>query len=70
MLTWINDILKISSHLEQRANITTNSYYIRCGGVDKPYGILQKLYSSCSTHLERKYQLYKELETVVLSRNT
>lgn len=69
ILNWINDILKITNHLEQRIDTTKNSYYIRCGGTNKPYNILKKLYSSCTCHLDRKYELYKELETVVLSRN-
>ena len=47
-----------------------NSYYIRCGGTNKPYQILKQLYDSCEIHLDRKYNIYKDLETVVLSRNT
>lgn len=35
----------------------------------KPYQILKQLYDSCETHLNRKYLLYKNLETVVLKRN-
>ena len=70
LLNWINLILNISEHLEQRYETDKNSYYIRCGGTNKPYYILKQLYESCETHLDRKYKIYKELETVVLSRNT
>jgi hypothetical protein len=65
ILEWINSILDISSHLEKRNDDDKNNYYIRCGGTEKPYKILTKLYNSCSEHLDRKYQIYKELETVV-----
>ena len=67
-ITWVNEILKISSKLEQRKQ-ETPIYHIRCGGSNKPYLILKQLYDSCETHLERKYKLFKELETVVLNRN-
>lgn len=69
ILEWINSILSISSKLEKRKNDNKNSYYIRCGGTNKPYAILSKLYNSCETHLNRKYNIYKDLETVVLNRN-
>lgn len=71
ILEWINSILNISNRLEKRnPENDNNSYYIRCGGTNKPYTILNKLYSSCEIHLDRKYEIYKNLETVVLSRNT
>lgn len=70
ILEWINENLNISKKLEKRRyNDNKNSYYIRCGGTNKPYNILKQLYDSCETHLDRKYTLFKELETVVLSRN-
>ena len=69
LLEWINSILNISSHLGKRREDGKNSYYIRCGGTEKPYQILKKLYDSCPIHLERKYNIYKTLETVVLNRN-
>lgn len=68
-LNWINSILNISNKLEKRTINDKNSYYIRCGGTNKPYQILKQLYDSCETHLNRKYLLYKNLETVVLKRN-
>lgn len=68
-LEWINSILNISERLEKRQQDDKNNYYIRCGGTDKPYEILKKLYSSCNTHLNRKFDRFKELETVVLNRN-
>ena len=68
-IEWINQILKISSHLEKR-NQDKETYHIRCGGTNKPYLIMKKLYESCPTiHLDRKYKIYKELEQVVLKRN-
>lgn len=69
ILEWINSILQISHKLEQRKETNKNSYYIRCGGTNKPYQILKQLYSSCDIHLDRKYKIYKDLETVVLNRN-
>lgn len=69
ILEWINSILNISEKLETRKKNNKNSYYIRCGGTNKPYKILNQLYNSCETHLDRKYELYKNLETVVLNRN-
>ncbi len=70
ILEWINDICHISKKLEKRSPNNTNNYYIRCGGTNKPYNILKKLYNSVDVHLDRKYNIFKTLETVVLSRNT
>lgn len=71
MLTWICEVLDWNAKLEKRnINSNNNSYYIRCGGTNKPYQILNQLYNSCEIHLDRKYNIYKALETVVLSRNT
>ena len=70
ILTWICKVLKWDAKLEKRnINSNNNSYYIRCGGTNKPYQILNQLYNSCETHLDRKFNIYKTLETVVLSRN-
>lgn len=69
MLEWINNILNISSKLEKRNEDTTNNYYIRCGGTKKPYQILSKLYKNAPVYLNRKYEKYKSLETVVLNGN-
>ena len=69
ILEWINNILNISSKLEQRKETTKNNYYIRCGGYQKPYNIMKQLYNSVSVHLDRKYNIYKNLETVVLNGN-
>ena len=71
ILTWICQVLNWDANLEKRdINSTHNSYYIRCGGTNKPYQILNQLYNSCEIHLDRKFNIYKTLETVVLSRNT
>lgn len=70
MLEWMNQVLETELPLEKRNQDEQNSYYIRCGGTNKPYHILKKIYESCDVHLDRKYNLYKLLETVVLSRNT
>ena len=70
MLTWICKVLDWNAKLEKRnINSNNNSYYIRCGGTNKPYQILNQLYNSCEIHLDRKFNIYKTLETVVLSRN-
>ena len=54
--------------IEQR-KLETPIYHIRCGGTNKPYQIMKRLYDSCDIHLDRKYNIFKELETVVLDRN-
>lgn len=69
LLQWIEKILNIDNKLEKRYNDNKNNYYIRCGGTNKPYNILKQLYDSCDIHLERKYLIYKSLETVVLNSN-
>ena len=69
ILNWINDLLNISKNLEKRREDDLNTYYIRCGGIQKPYLIMKRLYESCPTHLDRKYEMYKKLETVVLNGN-
>ena len=70
ILTWICEVLDWDAKLEKRnINSNNNSYYIRCGGTNKPYQILNQLYNSCEIHLERKFNIYKTLETVVLNRN-
>ena len=70
ILTWICQVLNWDVNLEKRDNNSIhNSYYIRCGGTNKPYWILNQLYNSCETHLDRKFNIYKTLETVVLNRN-
>ena len=70
MLEWINSILQISSHLEKRKIDDKNNYYIRCGGTTKPYNILKKMYDISPVYLERKYMIYKELETVVIDEKS
>lgn len=69
MLEWIKEVLNMNSKLEKRYDDSKNSYYIRVGGTNKPYQILKQLYDSCEIHLDRKYNIYKTLETVVLNRN-
>lgn len=69
ILTWICETLNWDAKLEKRNNNSNNSYYIRCGGTNKPYQILNQLYNSCEIHLDRKFNIYKTLETVVLNRN-
>lgn len=70
VLNWINEVLNTNMKLEQRVeNPNKNSYYIRCGGTNKPYKILKSLYDASEVYLDRKYEIYKTLETVVLSRN-
>lgn len=41
LLTWINNILLISSILEKRKDDDKNNFYIRCGGTYKPYNIMK-----------------------------
>lgn len=69
-LDWVKEILNWETTLKKRnPNNNNNNYYIMCGGTQKPYGILKQLYDSCEIHLDRKYEIYKTLETVVLNRN-
>lgn len=69
ILKWIMQILQVNLKLEKRYKDDKNNYCIRCGGTNKPYEILKKLYESAEIHLDRKYKIFKELETVVFSRN-
>ena len=70
LLTWIANVLNWDCRLEKRNQKSdSNMYYIRCGGTNKPYQILNQLYDACEIHLDRKYNIYKTLETVVLNRN-
>lgn len=62
-LDWINSLLNISSSLEQRKESDKNNYYIRCGGIQKPYNIMKKLYNSCPVHLDRKYEKFLKLQS-------
>ena len=67
-IEWINEILQVSQKLEKRHE-DKETYHIRCGGTNKPYSIMKKLYDSCPVHLDRKYEVFKKLESVVLKRN-
>lgn len=69
ILEWIKKVLNWDTKLEQRNQSDKNSFYIRCGGTNKPYMLLKKCYDSSPIYLERKYKIYKELEQVVLNRN-
>lgn len=66
ILEWIKENLEWDTTLSKRYQDDKNNYCIRCGGVRKPYTLLNKMYNSCNIHLDRKYKLYKELEAVVL----
>lgn len=69
-VAWINETLQINSKISKRyPDNPKNNYYIRCGGTKKPYLILKQLYDSCDIHLDRKYNKFRELEKVVLTRN-
>lgn len=41
LLLWICNVLNWDATLEKRNNDNKNSYYIRCGGTNKPYYILK-----------------------------
>lgn len=69
MLLWIKSILGWANNLEQKKDCTSNCYYIRCGGLQKPYSIISQFYETTEVSLDRKQEKYKELQTVVLSRN-
>ena len=56
-------------YLEKRME-EKETFHIRCGGTNKPYLIMKKLYNSCSVYLDRKFEIFKQLETVVLRRNS
>lgn len=71
ILEWIKNILNLDNKLEKRQpNSQANNYYIRVGGTVKVYNALKIIYDSCQIHLNRKYLIYKDLETVVLARNS
>lgn len=67
-IDWINKYLKLNATIEQRYKDSI-TYNIRCGGTNKPYALLKPLYDSTNVHLDRKYELFKELEYVVLNKN-
>ena len=67
-IKWINEVLGLNAILEQR-RAGSQTYYIRCGGTNKPYKYLKMLYDSTEVHLTRKFILFQELENVVLNRN-
>lgn len=69
MLSWIKNVLGWTNKLEQKKDCNFNSYYVRCGGIEKPYSIISKFYDSTDVSLNRKQEKYKELKTVVLNRN-
>ena len=72
-LEWINSLLKIAKGIEQKSSLKgKNTFYLRCGGAHKPYSVLQRLYASVdfTVPLQRKFLIFKQLETVVFSRNT
>lgn len=70
ILEWISKCLEVPFKLEKRnQDSLSNTYYIRCGGTNKVYNIMKKLYDSVNVHLDRKYEIYQTLETVVLNRN-
>lgn len=71
ILEWILSVLnQPNTSLEKRYADGKNSFYIRWGGIQKVYNILKPLYESVNCNLSRKYEIFKILETVVLSRNT
>lgn len=69
ILEWICKVLDLDLSLKKRYDDDKNNYYISIGGTNKPYNVLKKLYNSCNICLTRKYEKFKILETVVLSRN-
>ena len=72
-LEWINSLLKMAKGIEQKSSLKgKNTFYLRCGGTHKPYFVLQRLYASVDSTvpLQRKFLIFKQLETVVFSRNT
>lgn len=69
-LSWICENLHMECHLRKRfKNKDTNNFYITCGGKQKPYNIIKPMFNSTSTHLDRKYDKFLELEHVVLFGN-
>ena len=66
MVSWIREVLDLH---DTKIEKQKNAFYIRCGGTNKPYSALKKLYHNDIYSLERKKVLFKEMEKVVLSRN-
>lgn len=59
---------RLQSFIKSEINISLNIhkdksiYRIRCGGNKKPYKVLSLLYNKSDIYLDRKYELYKQLE--------
>lgn len=69
MLEWINSISFFSTLHQRNPDSDKNNYYISCGGLQRPYNTIKQFYESSPEHLTRKFEKFKVLETVVLSRN-
>ena len=71
MLEWIDEILKFdaASFNKRNNNSVKNNFYIRCGGNLKTYRIMKQIYDNASIYLERKFDKFLQLQTVVLNRN-
>lgn len=65
-LEWAKEILGLP---ETKIEAQRNIYYIRCGGLEKPYKALKNIYHENIYSLDRKKSLFKEMEKVVLNRN-
>lgn len=64
IVEWIKEQLQLDGKIEQKT-----LYGVRCGGTNKPYQVMKKLYNSSPIHLDRKYNIFKDLELVVFTRN-
>lgn len=71
LLNWIEGLSGISFNYQQRyPEKRSNNYDMRIAGTHKPYAFLHQLYTDCPVYLERKYKLFKQLEQVVMTRNS
>lgn len=67
---WLKECLDWDSPLDKRHKNDKNSFYIRCGGKQKPFKIMSQFYEKSPIHLDRKFEKYNKLKNaVVLSGN-
>ena len=63
ILEWIAQVLHLNNKLEKRyKDNPNNNYYIRCGGNNKTYTIMNEFYESVGISLDRKLEKYTLLK--------
>lgn len=66
ILEWIQNNIGIYTKMEQRKKTYKNTYYFRFGGNKQVYRVMSNLYKDSIIHLDRKYEKYETLESLVV----